>query len=51
MNFPKLARKVVLRLCLQIFSHNDHEDLFWCDLQVKNGLHLFFSKRCAGAIF
>jgi len=34
-NFPKLARKVFVRLCLQIFSHEDHEDLFWHDLQKK----------------
>ena len=25
--FPKLAWKVFVRLCLQIFSHKDHEDL------------------------
>jgi len=27
-NFPKLAQKVFVRLCLQIFFHKDHEDLF-----------------------
>jgi len=34
-NFPKLARKVFVRLCLQIFSHKDHEDLFRYELQKK----------------
>jgi len=31
------------RLCLQIFSLKDHEDLFWDDLQ--KGLHVFFCKN------
>jgi len=25
---PKLAEKFFVQLCLQIFSHKDHEDLF-----------------------
>ena len=39
--FPKLAEKLLCDFYLQIFSHRDHEDLFWCDLQ-KKGFHLFF---------
>ena len=34
-NFPKLSRKVFVRLSRQIFSHKDHEDLFWYDVQKR----------------
>jgi len=30
---PNLPEKFVCDFCLQIFSHKDHEDLFWYDLQ------------------
>jgi len=30
-----LPEKLFCDLCLQIFSNEDHEDLFWCDLQKK----------------
>jgi len=33
--FPNLARIVFVRLCFQIFSHKDHEDFFWCDVQKR----------------
>jgi len=39
-NLPKLAWKVLCDFCLQIFSHKDHDDLFWCDL-LKRGLYVF----------
>jgi len=45
-NFPKDAQKDFCDICLQIFSHEDHKDLHWCDLQKKT-LHVFSCKGWA----
>ena len=37
---PNLPGKLLCDFCLQFFSHNDHEDLYWCDLQ-KTGFVCF----------
>jgi len=52
--FPQTCPKNFLgNFCPLIFSHNDHEDLFWCDLQkkvfmcfsVKLGCHCLMSNN------
>jgi len=42
-DFSQTCLKSFGRLCLQMFSLKDHEDLFWDDLQ--KGLHVSFCKR------
>jgi len=45
-NSSNLPEKFVRNICLQIFSHKDHQDIFlvW---PPKKGLHVFFCKRWA----
>jgi len=57
-NFRKLARKIFERLCLQVFSHKNHEDLFlvWSP---NKGFHVvsanvgcrFWNQTTLGPIF
>jgi len=47
--FPNLPEGLLCDFCLQIFFHEDHEDLFFYDMQ-KNGLSFVFLQML-GAIF
>ena len=45
---PNLPEKLLCNFCLQIYSHKDHEGLFWCDAQKMSSI-IFL--QTLGAIF
>jgi len=55
---PNLPVNFLCNFSLQILSHKDHEDLFWCDLQKRSSCvfmqtlgAIFWSQATLGAIF
>jgi len=42
-----MPEKFLCDFCLQILSHNDHEDLFWYDLQKRGFSYIFLQMLSA----